>query len=96
MDDELFFNPERSYANLRSFTLPSMDIVGWCDECKRWHRHGGGEGHRTAHCGRKSAYSSSGYILKVEGPAPKSVIADLKLKRQKGPAALDVQPDRLA
>lgn len=35
-----------------------------CPYCGRRHEHGGGEGHRVAHCG-----GSGGYIVKIAGAA---------------------------
>jgi hypothetical protein len=39
-------------------------LRAWCGHCRRWHHHGDGYGHRTAHCTRPgSPYSSTGYVL---------------------------------
>jgi hypothetical protein len=36
----------------------------WCCWCNRWHAHGGGYGHRAAHChDRASPYADTGYTL---------------------------------
>jgi hypothetical protein len=37
----------------------------WCFFCQKWHFHGRGEGHRSAHCNRETPFSESGYILKT-------------------------------
>lgn len=40
----------------------------WCTECRDWHTHGPGEGHREAHCCEPtSKYSSTGYNLALAG-----------------------------
>ena len=40
----------------------------WCHYCKKYHLHGHGEGHRTAHCpDPDSPFYRTGYILKLEG-----------------------------
>jgi hypothetical protein len=37
----------------------------WCSYCRKRHLHGGGPGHRTAHChNSNSPYNVGGYILK--------------------------------
>ena len=35
----------------------------WCKHCVRWHAHGPGEGHRVAHCKRRTPYTATGYNL---------------------------------
>lgn len=37
----------------------------WCRYCNKWHQHGQGDGHRSAHCW-DSPYSKTGYILKTK------------------------------
>ena len=40
----------------------------WCKFCKKWHRHGGAEGHREAHCtDSTSGYWKTGYNLAFAG-----------------------------
>ena len=38
-------------------------LTFYCISCMKTHRHGGGEGHRVAHCIDKDAHPN-GYILK--------------------------------
>lgn len=57
-------------------TCDGVELVIWCDFCKRWHRHGSGgptmgagNGHRVAHCGsQRSPYFRTGYVLCESGP----------------------------
>ena len=37
----------------------------WCPFCQKWHLHGRGPGHRTAHCIQGSALYQNGYIIKI-------------------------------
>ena len=51
-------------------TLPALDAGNgqlrvWCAYCKRYHLHGGGGGHRVAHCDKVTPYSVTGYILEI-------------------------------
>lgn len=40
----------------------------WCPECKEFHLHGEGNGHRVAHCYEgKSKYRRTGYCLSPSG-----------------------------
>lgn len=41
-------------------------VVGlkfYCWQCRKWHVHGFGDGHRVAHCVRGSAWKKAGYEL---------------------------------
>jgi len=43
----------------------SGELSVWCPECKQYHYHGPGEGHRGAHCANQnSKYLKGGYIIK--------------------------------
>lgn len=61
------------YPILKGFERGNGFISVWCPECNKFHSHGIGEGHRTAHCGIinknnqiiKSPYDEHGYIIKV-------------------------------
>ena len=37
----------------------------WCKHCNKWHQHGKGDGHRTAHCPPGSPYYETGYVLRT-------------------------------
>ena len=57
-------------------TANGVQLVIFCDHCRRWHRHGAvgpefgrGDGHRTAHCiDKRSPYKHTGYVLREVGP----------------------------
>ena len=38
----------------------------FCKYCKKYHLHGRGLGHRSAHCGADTPYKETGYILKLK------------------------------
>jgi len=45
-------------------------LCGWCPFCRKWHYHGIGEGHRSAHCPHDTPFKKTGYELKkVKPPA---------------------------
>jgi hypothetical protein len=56
--------------------VPRKDCNGlkfYCVFCNKWHLHGEGEGHRVAHCHKKtnqtyqkSPFDETGYILKLK------------------------------
>jgi len=59
--------------------LQSSDLLAWCPFCDKWHRHGGGLGHRQPHCSSPySPFVESGYILIDMGPAPAAVAKHAK------------------
>ncbi len=35
----------------------------WCPFCQKWHRHGYGKGHRSAHCFSSTPFDDTGYIV---------------------------------
>jgi hypothetical protein len=76
-----------------AYALPdNIHWVMWCEDCRRWHYHGAGPGHRVAHChSRASRYDHLGYILAGGEPAPAWVKKDLDRKRPRGPARLPCQ-----
>jgi len=50
--------------------LPRPDFQGgmmfWCPFCRKYHRHGRGDGHRAAHCTNPdSPYNETGYIIRM-------------------------------
>ena len=60
------------FLGLNAPTLPAFEckVDGrilwrvWCKDCKRFHYHGPGEGHRIAHCRKPgSPYAANGYNL---------------------------------
>lgn len=68
-------------------TLEPLTAV-WCGECRRWHVHGSGDGYRRAHCTRRTVYSSTGYVVRQEGPIPPRLRRDFHSPRPRGPEAL--------
>jgi len=50
------------------FAIPRTDypegLKFYCGYCKRWHLHGGMEGHRVSHCQMNSPLYERGYYLK--------------------------------
>jgi hypothetical protein len=50
--------------------LPREDFDGglkfWCPFCRKWHRHGRGDGHRSAHCtASNSPFNAHGYFIEL-------------------------------
>lgn len=39
----------------------------WCPQCKEFHGHGNGKGHRQAHCYRNDKYKGMGYCIYPSG-----------------------------
>lgn len=73
--------------SLISYTMNNGEsTIAWCDQCKKWHLHGKGGGHRVAHCFDRSnsIYRETGYNLDIRGPATKEIMIDFKRKRPKG------------
>lgn len=67
---------EFAVVDLEAPVLPAYEVkikgvtryVVWCKHCKKWHRHGAGEGHREAHCtDSASGYWKTGYNLAFVG-----------------------------
>jgi hypothetical protein len=56
-----------SYPRLPAYPYPlnggGTGLRVWCCWCDSWHKHGGGYGHRAAHCAGESPYRPGGYIL---------------------------------
>lgn len=55
------------YPVLKGFERQNKFISVWCPECRQFHQHGQGQGHRTEHCdeNKESKYHNGGYIIEV-------------------------------
>jgi len=55
----------------------------FCQCCQKWHHHGKGEGHRTAHCTAVSLspFKLSGYTLVNCGEMPENIKKQFKFDR---------------
>lgn len=69
--------PHNETPTLEALRTASDELVIWCEPCRSWHRHGGGngigagDGHRAAHCDDREGARPlvrSGYRLKESGP----------------------------
>lgn len=47
--------------------MGSQRLFVWCKNCRDWHIHGTGEGHRESLCSEQTTYSASGYNLALRG-----------------------------
>ncbi|MCO4095751.1 hypothetical protein KFV08_07955 [Macrococcoides canis] len=57
---------EREFPVLLAFPDEHNHLHVWCPYCVKFHHHGVGEGHRTAHCSnQKSPFIDTGYVLKL-------------------------------
>lgn len=68
---------------LSAYVVSHKNVVRWwvwCGECRDWHTHGPGEGHREAPCA-DGKYARSGYNLALAGKMTRSVAAWVKRER---------------
>jgi len=60
--------PEDGCPVLPAFVHDDGQVNVWCIYCGAWHHHGGGDGHRAAHCSHPdSPYRETGYVLRQVG-----------------------------
>src|SRR4051794_35606798 len=86
--------PDGFLIDVTAPVLPAFEVghrwIVWCDECKDWHEHGAGEGHREAHCNRPTRYSRTGYNLSLAGKMTKKEF-ELRCSRAH---AMPAKPDK--
>ena len=89
--DQQFWSIDTTLGHLRAWRVQAprgLIAVAWCGSCGRYHRHHHLSGPRGAHCPPGSPYTSTGYIIAVEGPATAAIQADLERREPRGPAVL--------
>lgn len=71
--------PDGFLIDVEAPVLPAYAVKNrwyvWCSDCREWHSHGAGEGHREAHCNRPTRYLRSGYNLALAGKMTKEEMA---------------------
>ncbi len=54
----------------------------WCPFCRRWHLHGWGFGHRSAHCDQiDGPFQATGYKLKAASRTVSKAVKDAEMKQ---------------
>jgi hypothetical protein len=73
---------------LRAYAVHSLGRsrwLVWCKYCRDWHSHGGGDGHREAHCSEPTPYTRTGYNLAAAGVMSRAQAkAERDLRRAEG------------
>lgn len=58
----------------------------WCPFCVKWHIHGWGFGHRSAHCSTESSpFKETGYFLRPNSEAVKRLNDEIVIEIEKRP-----------